>query len=319
LPIAILEYEAYIGGNSPDRKSDGPSVIYGCDTPLGRSLAGLGFEGDVLIPAGEPIPTSINSLDAGSFPVYMAVDEAMLVTVLQDGLGASLEKLREDLVFFQLNGGCVEPLLRRHGLGGQQQTQATLYWDLDAVKVRDLEMPKGLDDESAEAAVTCVCGKWAGALSDRLSRGNFQCDEFFYNVWRRGMLERAVFDTAINLVGALHSFPSYADVGQYYEEELVSMTVELARAVRGILSVQLIGGVEERVVSYSRAMGKNVKTSMQPHEIAHRSLFFYNTMSKLFVMKGRPDPLEMHSEYLSFGRDKGLFTLPSDINLPKTN
>ena len=51
---------------------------------------------------------------------------------------------------------------------------------------------------------TTACGKWRGAVAQRLARNNFHCRLFSQRDWRRTMFERHAFGVVFNLVGALH-------------------------------------------------------------------------------------------------------------------
>ncbi|CAM9266493.1 unnamed protein product, partial [Phaeothamnion confervicola] len=156
---------------------------------------------------------------------------------------------------------------------------------------------------------SAVCGRWAGALAERLGRSGLRCEIQFYNDWRRVMFEHLVFDCAINLVGALHNNQPVKDVARYYQAECIEMIEELARALRGILAVTLLYGYEERILAYAESPAvADAKTGVEKETFPWRHGFFYD-MSMMAREKGWPDPCPMHSEYLGYGNSEGLFSI----------
>jgi hypothetical protein len=69
------------------------------------------------------------------------------------------------------------------------QTQVVLYWKIKSVgdKPKDGEVSLGIDKrgEPKLAGESVVCGKWSGAVLNRLERGGLPCQKLFYNDWRR--------------------------------------------------------------------------------------------------------------------------------------
>lgn len=67
-----------------------------------------------------------------------------------------------------------------------------LYWKIKSVgdKPKDGEVSLGIDKrgEPKLAGESVVCGKWSGAVLNRLERGGLPCQKLFYNDWRRYVL-----------------------------------------------------------------------------------------------------------------------------------
>lgn len=81
------------------------------------------------------------------------------------------------------------------------------------------------------AAESVVCGKWRGALGQRLrsSASNLHCTEVSYRDWRRSMFEKLIFECAVNLVGALHNFQSVEAVARREQTPHGMMSVPVAK------------------------------------------------------------------------------------------
>jgi hypothetical protein len=66
-----------------------------------------------------------------------------------------------------------------------------LYWKIERIgehlSIRDGEVSLGFDKrgEPKLAGESVVCGKWAGAVLNRLERGGLPCQKLYYNDWRR--------------------------------------------------------------------------------------------------------------------------------------
>ncbi|CAM9791268.1 unnamed protein product, partial [Choristocarpus tenellus] len=243
-PQAIKDYQDLLGGNAPEEKVDGPSVIVGVGK-LGTALVELGGGDDILVRRGETIPETI-SVDRGGlgsredgdgdrvelseFPIYVCVKEDDVADVIDS---CPVDK-RQDLVFLQ--GGCLEPLLKTRSVCRPEQTQATLCVGIKSVgaKIQDYQRNIGTDvrGDPKFSGQTTVCGKWRGALAGRLAKGGLPCSQVFYLDWRRVMFEKLCFDCAIDLVGAVHGFEKTGYIRKYFEGELCDLLFELKNALR---------------------------------------------------------------------------------------
>ncbi|CAN0215170.1 unnamed protein product [Ascophyllum nodosum] len=187
-PQAVQDYKDLLGGQAPEEKVDGPSVIVGKGR-LGTALASMGMGEDMMLGRGEGIPEDIPGSSVGEgddggmvreFPIYVCVPENEVASVIDS---CPPEK-REDLVFLQ--SGCLEPLLKSRGLCRNDQTQATLFFSVDKVGARPKEYLTNIGTDSRGeaklAGETMACGKWKGALAMRLERSayNLRCAKVRY-------------------------------------------------------------------------------------------------------------------------------------------
>jgi hypothetical protein len=82
----------------------------------------------------------------------------------------------DDMVF--LCEGNIEPVLKKYGLCGNENTQAVLNFKImsKGARPQDFRVDMGTDSfgEPKIAGETVVCGKWADALMARLERANIQ-------------------------------------------------------------------------------------------------------------------------------------------------
>ena len=139
----------------------------------------------------------------------------------------------------------------------------------------------GLDanGESKMAGECAACGKWAGAIAEKLQRNSISCTTDFYREWRRKMWERHILDVCFHLVGAVRNYPypkqqeqeqeqqeqhnnnninnnnnatttfttTMADVAMYYSDEVSDMIWEISQLLRGWRAITLLYGFEERM------------------------------------------------------------------------
>ena len=173
-------------------------------------------------------------------------------------------KLRSSDFIFCSGGpicGCIEPVLKGAGFARDSMTQLLVSGFTlpgPAGKPQDLSCKIGLDasGENKYAGESAVCGKWAGAVKERLERNGIRCKSGFYREWRRLMVshpravvrekmsfkfglsdltsflffpyfkkwEQAAFDAVFNLVGVVRAEPTtIQDVANYYEQEASDM------------------------------------------------------------------------------------------------
>lgn len=117
-------------------------------------------------------------------------------------------------------------------------------------RVQDLHVNLGVDanGENKLAGECAACGKWAGAIAERMERSNIFCRVDFYREWRRRMWERTVFDAAFHVVGAIRDTrTTVADVANYYGDEVSDIVWQMSQLLRGWKALTLLYGFEERI------------------------------------------------------------------------
>ncbi|CAN0104848.1 unnamed protein product [Discosporangium mesarthrocarpum] len=236
-PQAVQDYKDLLTGKAPEEKSDGPSVIVGAGK-LGNALAAMGMGDDVLVRRGESIPQAIPTGAGGGepgfgetlseFPIYVCVAERDVAGVID----ACPPEKRPDLVFLQ--GRCIENVLKSRGLCRGDQTQATLFMEVASdgrARPQSFQREIGTDTrgEPKLSGESVACGKWRGALKERLAKRALPCSTVFYLDFRRVMFERLAFDCTMDLVGALHDFQKAGDVCSTMFANLLDHTQQTRR------------------------------------------------------------------------------------------
>ena len=170
----------------------------------------------------------------------------------------------------------------------------------------------GLNPEAPAEGLTCVHGKWAGAFAMRMSTGNMVCREVMQRDARRCMLEKLVFVSAYNLVGAVHGGITVGEVAQKHSEEVGAMSRELASFIRYTLSVSLFSGLDKRLEGYANELDV-LPTAVTPEEFPFRNGYFYRyalMAGTRTTADGRkveiPDTTPIHTEYLLFAAENGI-------------
>ena len=169
---------------------------------------------DVLVKRGELIPADHPG------PVYICTPTEDLAAVI----AACPDQKKDDLVFLQ--DGQLEPLFQRNGLYGP--TQASLWLACMRKGGRPID---GMTVDAPEG-LTTVSGKWAGAFAMRMGTGNLACHVKMDRDARRAMLEKLVFVSAYNLVGAVYGGITVGDVAKKHRNEVDAMCRELASFIR---------------------------------------------------------------------------------------
>jgi len=103
------------------------------------------------------------------------------------------------------------------------------------------------------------------------------------------------------------------DVVRFYEEEVLDMLRELNYTLRSGMAITLQAGYEERMFAYAERIGQDpclVSNEMFAYRNAH-----FLTMSLRGLENGWDDPCPTHTEYLMFGKEKGMFT----FDMPDTS
>merc|ERR1719444_34527 len=270
---AIKEYQDFLasGKNEIESLSDRSSVIVSSndDFPLVSALMSLGLKNDLkdyVIRPDSMLPDELDGSD--SFPIYIAIPPTDLAEFLDNLPKPWMDKF-DDFVFFS-GGICgiIEPILRERGMCREAITQVETHgFSMPGAGrfPQDLSFSFGIDAQGNEkrGGETGVCGKWAGAISERFEKNFITVKTGFYRDWRRWMWEMAAYDAVFILVGAVRSEPTTLEqVALYYEEEAVDMLWQINNNLRGYLAVTLIYGFEDRVFEYAERNGKNVPCSL---------------------------------------------------------
>lgn len=137
-------------------------------------------------------------------------------------------------------------------------------------RVQDIAVNLGLgaNGEVKIAGACTACGKWNGAIAQRLERSNIRCEMDFYREWRRKMWERSVFDAVFRLLGVVRSEPTtIAEVGMYFGEEVSDIVWEMSQLLRGWKAVTLLYGFEERLFGMSESIEGDEKCLLGDEDV----------------------------------------------------
>jgi len=317
---AVREYQDFLASGKQEiaKESDGPSVIVTSSnpnspaTPLVDALMSLGNGIDVVLTPTSPLPPIVGNRE--SFPIYVALPPNELNDFIKN-LSDDWKPKIEDFVF--LSGGpicgVIEPILKSYGYARDSMTQVLVsgFTTPGPIgKPRDLSCSVGIDSKGEDkmAGECAACGKWAGAVQERLEANAITCKTGFYRDWRRRMWERAAFDAVFNLIGSLRAEPTtLKDVAMYYEPEVSDMLWEVTGKLRGMLAVTLLYGFEERLFGFAEA-----RFGQQQCQISEE--MFQYTFCPPF------DQSKMIVEYLNYAKDeRGLIpnvTIPACSTKP---
>ena len=274
---AIREYQDFLssGKLQPDQTPDGPSLILtdGSNTPLVTALQKMGTGDDVVLIVENEIfpelPISIGKDSCSKFPIYLALSPAFLSKFLAN-IPPEYKVRNEDFVFFSGGPiyGCIEPILRRYSYARDSITQVLvsgMTLPLNGQPPRDISVKIGVDSQAQEkrSGECAACGKWQGAIAERMERNEIRCKTGFYREWRRLMWERAAYDAVFHLVGAVRDQPtSVADVALFYEAEASDMLWQISTFLRGSLAVTMMYGFEDRLFQLAELTGKDTPCSL---------------------------------------------------------
>jgi hypothetical protein len=270
------------GGRVPTK--DGPCVIVGGSGRIGRMLSNAGTADDVIVGRGDRIPP-----DAPG-PVYVCTRADDLEDIIMD----CPEEKKEDLVFMQ--NGMLEPLLRRHNV--HENTRANLYL---AVSSHGAEPIDGVTPSNPEG-LTSVTGKWADAFAERLEKLDLSCKISFERDFRRGQLEKLIWISAFNLVGAVHGGVTMGQVADKHRDEINDLVAEMGTMIRFTLAVGMMSDIDKRLCDYARSVA-SFPTALK--EFQWRNGWFYN-YSRLAKKNGIKDYTPMHTGYLEDGKRMGI-------------
>ena len=149
----------------------------------------------------------------------------------------------------------------------------------------------------------------------RMGTGGLICREVMQRDGRRNMLEKLVFTSAYNLVGAVHGGITVGEVASKHKDEVGAMCRELASFIRYTLSVSLFSGLDDRLASYARHL-EFLPTSLKEFEFRNGYFYRYSLMAGTrTTADGRkveiPDTTPIHTEYLLFAVENGI--IPQEL------
>ena len=157
-----------------------------------QALAKLGNGDDIILTPDSPLPPGLGSKQ--SYPIYVALPPSELADFIQN-LPDDWKPRREDLVFLSGGDVCgvIEPILKRFGYARDTMTQALVSGFTLPGGDRmpeDLSCVVGTDasGEQKWAGECAACGKWCGAVKERLETNGIRCKTGFYREWRRLMV-----------------------------------------------------------------------------------------------------------------------------------
>jgi len=282
-PKPVEDYFKYLSNDLPPVTKDCPSTIIGAGR-IGSLLARYGEGRDTLVGRGDAIPAD------GTGPIYVCTRAEDLDAVIS----ACPDERREDLVFMQ--NGMLEPVLRKYSL--VDNTRANLYLAVPSLGADPID---GITP-SHPNGLTAAYGKWAGSLQERLAEANLSCKILHEKDFRRSTLEKLIWISAFNLVGAIHGGANMGDVATKYATDVDAMVTEMGMMVRFTLTVGMLPRLEERQREFALSV-KDFKTGIK--EFEWRNGYFYR-YSMLAREKGFPDPTPMHTDWLEEGKKMGL-------------
>ncbi|KAL7563749.1 hypothetical protein ACA910_020435 [Epithemia clementina (nom. ined.)] len=261
---AVMDYQEFLSSGKQiiELATDIPSVIVTTDGPTAQLAMWLkenGLTEDIILTPDQDLPETV----AGNseYPVYIAIPPYYLNYFLVN-LNDSYKKHMDNFCFFSggLSFGNIEDVLKERGYCRDAMTQILISGLHIAPNGRgeDISVNLGLDGygESKIAGDCTACGKWAGAIGERLERSNVRCSTDFYREWRRKMWERNVLDACFHLLGCVRDQPTtVADVAKYYGEEVSDMVWDMSQLLKGWRALTLLFGFEERIFGVAEMRG----------------------------------------------------------------
>lgn len=262
---AVKDYQEFLSSGQQEIEllPDGPAVVLISPSessaeslddlnPMARALLSTGTGEDVVVTPYQELPPSLGGRT--DYPIYITLPPDQILPFVEN-LDQAYSDRAEDFCFFSggFEHGNIESQLQEYNLCRDSMTQILmpgLGFD-EGGSVKDKAVKLGTDAMGADkwAGEVAVCGKWKGAVAERLNRSQIRCNVDFYRDWRRRMWERNVLDAVFNLVGAVRKDEptTLADVAKYYEEEVSDMVWEITNNLRGWKALTLTYGFEERL------------------------------------------------------------------------
>lgn len=304
---AVKDYQDFLssGRQEVERKKDCPSVIIHdptWSTEMSEALVAMGDGQDMVLTPNLPLPEADRE-----YPIYIALPPWLIEPFLMN-LGDSYKERIEDFCFLSggLQYGNIEDVLKERGYCRDSMTQFLVSGMRipPTRKVQDLHVVLGMSEggETKYAGECAACGKWAGAIAERLERNDVRCSVNFYRDWRRKMWEQNVHDAAFQLIGAVRDDTTVNDVAKFYEHEVSDMVWELSQLLRGWKALTLMYGFEERIFGVAESKAGEVTA------IINEQMYPFIWGNNVYLQS------QPYVEYLNIAQERGL--LPN-VQLPQ--
>ena len=262
---AVKDYQDFLssGAQEIELPPDGPSVVLISPSessaesldqlnPMARALLSMGTGEDVVVTPYQELPQQLGG--RSDYPIYITLNPTEISPFIQN-LDESYKDRAEDFCFFSggLQHANIEENLQEYGFCRDSMTQILMTGmavdGSGAVQDRSVRLGSDAIGEEKWAGEVAACGKWKGAIAERLNRNQIRCNVDFYRDWRRRMWERNIIDSVFHLVGAVRKDEptSLADVARYYEDEVSDIVWEVSQNLRGWKALTLTFGFEERM------------------------------------------------------------------------
>jgi hypothetical protein len=199
--LITKEYQDFLASGKQEisKERDGPYLIVKKDHDkaydgLVHAIYSMGKGDDIIISSTDNIPDSVGGQK--SFPVVLVIPPYELDSFIRN-LPDSWKARSDDFCF--LSGGklcgVIEPILKSYGFARDTMTQFLVSgFSIPPIiglgKPLDLTCEIGLDSDGVvKLSGECAsCGKWSGAIQERLERNGITCKSLFYREWRRMMV-----------------------------------------------------------------------------------------------------------------------------------
>jgi hypothetical protein len=268
---AVKDYQDFLasGLQEPESKSDGPSVIIRPregNNELTDALVKMGMGDDMVLTPDDELPPNMGGNP--EYPIYITLPPTQIKEFILN-LSESNKERNENFIFFAggFQYGNIEDVLKEYGYCRDSMTQVLITgMEVTSGKaIKDVTTNLGTDAMGADklAGECTACGKWNGAVAERMERSEVRCKIDFYRDWRRKMWERNILDAVFNLVGAVRKEPtSIHNVATYYDEEVSDMVWQISQQLRGWKALTLTYGVEERMFGIAENTGSQVPCAL---------------------------------------------------------
>lgn len=315
---AVEEYKTFLatGQSEPDIKRDQASVIImqadtQCD--LAEAIFSMGMGDDLVIAPYDMLP---DQMDGNyEYPIYVTLPPWSIAEFITNLPQNYLERA-QDFVFFSggLVYGNIEDVLKSYGYCQDAITQVLIsgmrFTENKVVQDLTVNLGFAANEEQKLAGQCTACGKWKGAIVERMLRNNVLCKADFYREWRRSMWEQSMADAVFHLLGVVRAEPtSVATVASYYYEEVGDIVWEINAEMKGWKALTLLYGFEERIYGAAEQNGG------QQQCIVFNEMYPYIWGNPVFLQSN------MYLQYLHYAQSEmgffpGIQLPPIDENKP---
>ena len=301
---AVRDYQDFLSSGKQEielAKDNGAVIVQPAEgpNPLAHCLKEMGADhcSDVVVTPAQDLPATVGG--QAEYPIYVTLPPTQLNDFLQN-LRESYKERMDDFVFISggMDYGNIEDVLKERGYCRDHMTQVLISGIRIAPNGRpqDLSVNLGLDSqgEPKMANECAACGKWSGAVAERLGRFQIPCATDFYREWRRKMWERHVLDACFHLLGVVRDQQptTLADVAKYYDAEASDMVWEMSQLLRGWRAITLMFGFEERIFGTAEMQGTEVQCTLSDE------MYPYLWGNQVFLQS------KMFCEYLTYAKQE---------------